>query len=426
VCSECAQRPHDESKQVRGKITNETVAALKPGQMISDTNPTGFVARCQKSGRVSYFYRFRDKRNGKKHWIGLGVHGDITPKRARELAQGQAGKVAGRANPLLEQRAERAEAAKDQNTVDVVLDDFVKRYSSKLRSADQVTHAFDAYVRPEIGSMSIYDVRRSHINKMLDKVDDKAGPVMADRALAHVRKAFNWQATRDDEFASPIVRGMARTKPKERTRKRVLADDEIRDIWKALGTANVPACYPPFVKSLLLCATRRNESAYMNSSEIDGDLWTIPGERYKTKLDHVIPLTGQARALIGEKPEGFKGHGWFVFSTTGARKGFSGFSKAKAALDVEIAKIRKGERRETMPRWTLHDLRRTARSLMSRAKVPTDHAERALGHVIGGVRETYDRHEYIDEKRAAFEALAGLVNLILNPADNVVPLRQRD
>jgi integrase len=302
----------------------------------------------------------------------------------------------------------------------------VKRHASNLRSADQVTHAFDAYARPEIGTMSICDVRRSHINKMLDKVEDQAGPVMADRTLAHVRKAFNWHAARDDDFSSPIVRGMARTRPKERARKRVLADDEIRDIWKALETAKVPSCYPPFVKSLLLCATRRNESAYMNSTELEDGLWTIPGERYKTKLDHCIPLTAQARALIGDKPDGFKGNAWFVFSTTGGRKGFSGFSKAKRELDTTIANIRKAEGREKMPPWTLHDLRRTARSLMSRAKVPTDHAERALGHVIGGVRETYDRYEYVDEKRAAFKALAGLVHLILNPADNVVPLRQAD
>jgi integrase len=103
-------------------------------------------------------------------------------------------------------------------------------------------------------------------------------------------------------------------------------------------------------------------------------------------------------------------------------------SREEGRVDARdtIANIRKAEGREKMPPWTLHDLRRTARSLMSRAKVPTDHAERALGHVIGGVRETYDRYEYVDEKRAAFKALAGLVHLILNPADNVVPLRQAD
>ena len=59
-----------------------------------------------------------------------------------------------------------------------------------------------------------------------------------------------------------------------------------------------------------------------------------------------------------------------------------------------------------------------------RAKVDSDHAERCMGHVIGGVRETYDRYEYLDEKRQAFEALAGMLQMILNPpAANVVTLR---
>jgi integrase len=67
-----------------------------------------------------------------------------------------------------------------------------------------------------------------------------------------------------------------------------------------------------------------------------------------------------------------------------------------------------------MPRWTLHDLRRTGRSLMSRAKVSSDHAERVMGHVIGGVRETYDRYEYLEEKRDALRELAALVEEIVN------------
>ena len=74
-----------------------------------------------------------------------------------------------------------------------------------------------------------------------------------------------------------------------------------------------------------------------------------------------------------------------------------------------------------MKQWQLHDLRRTGRSLMSRAKVDADHAERCMGHVIGGVREAYDRREYLEEKRKAFEALAAVVELILKPpANNVI------
>ncbi|WP_225186082.1 site-specific integrase [Bradyrhizobium sp. NBAIM01] len=373
-----------------------------------DEDYPGLALRVSQSGAKSWTYLFT--------WSGKRVRMTFGTYPATSLASAHTRADEARADL---EAGKDPRAAKAGN-LDVVLDAFVKRHVTKLRSADQITRAFDAYVRPRLGAKSIYDLKRRDVVEMLDAVEDEAGPVMADRVLAHVRKAFNWQAARDDEFKSPIVRGMARTKPKERSRKRILADDEIRDVWGALDTApDLPACYPAYVRSLLLCATRRNESAGMHSTELDGDLWTIPGERYKNKLDHVIPLSRQARALIGGKPDGFEGNSWFVFSSaTGGniagKKPFSGFAKAKRALDAEIAKIRKAEGRDPIPRWTLHDLRRTARSLMSRAKVPADHAERCLGHVIGGVRETYDRYEYLDEKRAAFVALAGLVDRIVS------------
>ena len=95
----------------------------------------------------------------------------------------------------------------------------------------------------------------------------------------------------------------------------------------------------------------------------------------------------------------------------------SGFSKAKAALDAKLAQLRKRDGRKPMAPWVLHDLRRTARSLMSRAGVPSDHAERVLGHVIPGVRGTYDRHEYRAEKLDALQKLGALVERILRPGE---------
>jgi integrase len=406
---------------MQGKITKSTVEKLKGVAILHDTEIKGFVARRLESGAITYGYRYRAA--GKQRWLGLGLHGSVTADEARIIAKKRAGEVAHSRDPVAEREEKRVAAVKakaaEKNTVGAVLDAFMKRYvrtEKSLRSADAIEDAFARLVKPRIGDISIYSVRRSHVVNMLDEIADENGPRMADLALAYIRKGFNWYSTRDDEFSSPVIRGMSRTTPKERARKRILADDEIRDLWRALETADVPACYRPFVKSLLLCATRRNESADMHASEINGDAWTIPGQRYKNKLDHVIPLTPAMRELIGEKPEGF------VFSTTGGKKPFSGQSKSKNALDTEIAKIRKAEGRGKMAPWTLHDLRRTARSLMSRAGVPTDHGERCLGHVIPGVRGVYDRHEYLDEKRAAFEALAGQVDRILNPpADNVIP-----
>jgi integrase len=389
---------------------------LTPGAILADEEVRGFVVRKLSTGAVTYGFRYRDKTTSRQRWVGLGLHGSITPDQARLLAKKRAGEVADGRDPAGEQVATREQQAKAQvaeaNTVNALLDDFLREYvrgPDTLRSADQVERAFNVYVRPRIGTKSIYDLRRSDIKAMLAEIAKGHGPVMADRVLAYVRKAFNWQMISDDEFKSPIVRGMARTKPKQRARRRVLNDHEIRDVWAALETADVPACYPSFLKFLLLTISRRNEASMMSSDELDRNLWVIPGSRYKTKLDHVVPLSDRAAALIGGKPEECQKNSWFVFSTTNGKRPFSGFSKAKRALDAEIAALRKSSGRDDMPRWTLHDLRRTGRSLMSRPKVPADHAERALGHVMGGVRETYDRYEYVEEKREAFLKLSILL-----------------
>jgi integrase len=204
---------------------------------------------------------------------------------------------------------------------------------------------------------------------------------------------------------------MARTKPKERARSRTLNDQELRDVWKALDTAKVPKPFPAFVRALLLLCQRRDEVSRMAWQEIDGDIWEIPAERYKTGLPNAVPLSKAVRKLIGTPQKT-----GFVFTSDGAHP-LSGYSKAKKKLDTEIAKLREQDGREPMPGWTLHDLRRSGRSLMSRAGVPADHAERCLGHVIGGVRATYDRYTFLPQKKAALEKLAALVETILNPTD---------
>ena len=404
---------------MRQKITKTAVDNLKAGAILADSNPIGFVARKLPSGAVTYGYRFRDKESGRQRWIGLGLHGELTADQARRKAL----RVAAEARSGGEV-ASAAAAAKKRRValgvnVDQLLDEFLTRYvrnpERPLRGADHTERAFRAYVRPRIGAKSIYSVTRLDVVELLDAVEDTAGPVMADRTLAYLRKAFRWWAARDDQFSPPIVPGMARTRPKERARSRVLSDQEIRDVWKALDTARVPKAFPAFAQTLLLTCQRRDECSRMAWQEIDGDIWEIPAKRYKTGLPNAVPLTKAVRELLGEPRKT-----GFVFSSDGGKRPLSGFSKSKRALDIAIAGVRKQEKREPMPGWRLHDLRRTGRSLMSRAGVPSDHAERTLGHVLQGVRGTYDRHDFLPEKKAALERLAALVGKILNPASGRV------
>jgi integrase len=401
--------------------------------------PAGFAVRVTAAGTKSFvlFHRV----NGKPYLPTLGRWdenaggGTLTVRDAIVKADKLAKDIKnGRQDDPRPERTRRLQEGNKPGGLDVagLLDMFVERYAKKekkLRTADQIESIFERLVKPEIGNLGIYEIRRSHVVDMLDEIADENGPVMAVRTLSYVRKAFNWYAIRDDEFSIPIVKGMGPGNCE--ARDRVLDDDEIRDLWTALESgADVPACFPAFIKTMLLTATRRNEAANLHSSELDGDMWNIPGSRYKRlpkhkDKDHVIPLSAAALALINTKPEGAKKNSWYVFSTTAGEKPFSGFSQSKTALDDAINTIREKDGRAQIERWTFHDLRRTARTLMSRAGVQPDHAERALGHIILGVRGVYDRFEFLEEKRAAFEALATLVSRILNPAANVAELASR-
>ena len=253
------------------------------------------------------------------------------------------------------------------------------------------------------GARLVGEIKRSEIVRLLDKIEDESGPVMADRTLAIVRRILNWHASRSDEFRSPVVRGMARTKPKSRARERTLTDDELRAV-RAVGDGP----FGQLIQFLLLTATRRGEAANAHRSEFTKGDWIIPGRRYKTGTDHLVPLSSAALALLAKLPSRR-----FIFSTDGGETPISGFSKFKRGFDQACG----------VNGWTFHDLRRTSRSLMSRAGVSADVAERALGHTMATVRGTYDRHEYYEEKRLAFEALAALIGQIVDPQPNVVPIR---
>ena len=95
----------------------------------------------------------------------------------------------------------------------------------------------------------------------------------------------------------------------------------------------------------------------------------------------------------------------------------------KAVLLCVKKRNKKRAEVEPLPNWTLHDLRRTAKTLMARAGVRPDISERVLGHVIAGVEGTYDRHSYADEKRDALEKLATMIERILNPLPTNVEKR---
>jgi integrase len=279
-------------------------------------------------------------------------------------------------------------------TLRSIVDDYFSREGAKLRSVTARRSTFDRLILPVLGERPINDIRRSEIVRLLDDLSDNNGPRAAGLAFAYLSKVMNWHATRDDDFRTPLVRGMGVRQPEGR--ERILSDDELRAVWAASEQAGL---FGQYVRFLLLTAVRRSEAANMVRSEVVGSHWTIPAERMKGKKPYVVPLSGAALAVLDRLGAGSahphgpsSGPPDLIFP-------LGDLGRWKEKFDQVVA----------MPHWTLHDLRRTARSLMSRAGVDKDIGERCLAHVIGGVRGTYDRWSYLDQKRAAFEKLAALV-----------------
>jgi len=314
-------------------------------------------------------------------------------------------------NPAIVKREQRQQTQRAlADTLRAVCGEYFKRDGAKLRSARERRRLLDRLVLPTLGDMPIGQIHRSDVIRLLDKIEEQNGLAASQNALAALSVICNWHAVRDDTFMSPIVRGMARRRPKDHARTRILNDDELRAVWRAAEADSGP--FGPQVQFLLLTGARLHEVSNMVWAELQGADWTLPAERNKTKLPLVRPLSVAAlevlSKLLRQDP--------FVFSSNG-RRPIGGHEWRKKRFDAECG----------VTNWVLHDLRRTARSLMSRAGVSSDHAERCLGHVIGGIRATYDRHEYHREKQQAYEALAAQIARIVAPRDNiaVLPLRGR-
>jgi integrase len=394
-------------------LTDRSIRSLPPAspgerKIVWDALVPGLGVRVTDRGIKSFVLVTRYPGSPNPAPRSLGVYGAISLEAARAKAREWLKLIADGIDPQLDA------IRRNEQTFQHISEQYFLRKAKDHRSRKSSEDTLARLVYPAFAHRPIDAISRSDIVRLMDRIEDENGPIMANRTLGIINRVMNFHASRSDDFRSPIVRGMARGS--EQSRSRILDDDELRAIWKA--TADYPV-FGPLLRFILLTATRKFEAGRMLWSELSPTTdthaaarvtWTIPAARYKTNVDHIIPLSALALSVLPPKT----GDGW-VFSNNG-NQAIGGFSRLKSQID-EASGVRV---------WVIHDLRRTARSLLSRAGVVADHAERCLGHVIGGVRGVYDGHEFYEEKANAFEALAAQVQRIIDPHSktNVVEIRR--
>lgn len=377
---------------------------------------TGLRLCVQPSGKKSWIVRYRrpppDRRTAKVTHDQLVSLAEARKWAAAALAELAAGRDPGVSKARLAAAEQKAAAEAAADTIDRWAKLFLERYSRKhTRPATQkqAEHVYHSIMLPVWTGRSVHTITRRDFRELIEAVAEDR-PVMANRALAHVRKLFAWLVEQDVIAASPC----AGVKPpsQENARDRVLSDDEVRRLWEACDA--VGGRGGASVKLLVLTGQRLGEVVGMRRSEIVGDTWSLPPSRTKNKRRHDVPLSTQAMALVDEQPV-IAGDEDCVF-TSGSSRRLGNMSHTKAAIDAHM--------KPDAP-WVLHDLRRVAASGMARLGITLPVIEKVLNHVSGsfrGVVGIYQRHSFEAEKCAALQRWADHVDAIVRgePTGQVV------
>ena len=320
--------------------------------------------------------------------------------------------------------AERAEAGAFRSVAEAWLADTGKRGGARLRSKKAIESQLERDVYPKLGARPITEISRGDVRDLVRAIAAKR-PVAANRCLAHVRRVLSWAISQDKIEANPA----AGIDPpgEEKSRDRVLDDGEIARLWPACDAVGYP--FGPALKIMLLTGARRSEVAGMKWSEIEDDVWHLPGTRTKNNRPHLTPLSTAAQDILDALPRMDDSEYLFTAGGTLARDAETGeritdhpitnWSRAKERID-EAAGIEN---------WRLHDIRRTVVTGMNeKLRIEPHVVEAVVNHISGaakaGVAGVYNKAQYFEQRTAALQAWAHHVLTLVGEAseDNVVHL----
>ncbi|MBV9829659.1 MAG: site-specific integrase [Alphaproteobacteria bacterium] len=271
----------------------------------------------------------------------------------------------------------------------------------RARTAGDKRAMFEREVLGTWGDRPLDSIRRADVVVLIDGLVARGARVVANRVFESIRAFFNWAIARGIVSESPCYG--AKRPTTEKPRERDLNEDEVRLFWRGAGEIGAP--FDNLFRLLLLTAQRRDEVRCMRWREVDlgKASWTIPADRAKNGREHVVALSELAleilRSIEARQPK--HGPDELIFgSHANPRNAISGLSRAKRRLDAAMTRVAGTSVRP----FVLHDLRRTAVSLMAEMGIPPHVADRVLNHKSGtirGVAAIYQRYEFGSEERDA-------------------------
>lgn len=410
-----------------GKLKDiEIQAWIRAGKPISGkSDGDGLTFTLSAKGTPAWVFRYR--LGGKQRELTIGNYPTITLKRARELATEARAKVQQGIDVARDKREQKI-ALSTAGTVEQLCNEYYQRtIEGRVKCPDIVREMLDNDVIPKLGRMRIAEVKPLDVDGMIRAIVDRGSPVMANRVLSKTKAVFDYAIRRHWITQNPAA-AFRRVDAggEEKARTRALSEEELINLLQSIREVGpVFNSYYLAAKLLLVTAVRLGELIEAPWAEFDleadAPVWRIPATRIKTAKDMVlrdftIPLPAVAVEWLHEIRRTSVASE-YVFP---ARRRMGKLTMSPATMNWALGEVKHG-----LEHFTLHDLRRTARTHLARLGVAPHVAERCLNHKLPGINDTYDTHDYLAERRLALNAWADLlVRLDKGETGKVVPIKK--
>ena len=407
-------------------MTAQRAASLPPGEYVVPGNKGLYLLVRPTRGDCSRTWLFRYTWGEKRTRMVLGAlpsmslaqaHNEAS-KHRQNVSMGIDPRRAIKRRPTAMERLPELAPGTHRHSMESLATVFLERHIKRERNRkrpEYVERILRRYVLTEWAGRDARSITSHEVLDLLDKVVDRGSPVMANRLAAVLVQLFKYGIHRKIIEATP-VQLLFRPGGKELPRVRTLSDAELR-ILLSVEPHRRWARMHHAINVLLLTGQRRGELALANWNEFNFDkaLWAIPGARTKTGKATLVPLSPSVieelrdlRRLSGSSP-------WLF--PNGEEK-----PADPKLLTRNVARAQERFGELGIAQFTLHDLRRTCRTGLSKLKIPPHIAERVMNHAPERIVGTYDTHDYLDEKRDALvkwsEYLKGLCDIRQIAADS--------
>jgi len=411
------------------KLTDIQIKSwIKKGERFEGRADGGGLVLCYRKEMASPMWRFRYRFAGKQRQMFIGSYQVLPLADARRKAKELAAQVIMGHDVAAEKQVRkvtavaRIEAEKNKLTVAMLADQYYERRVLKrsLKKPEQVLGHLNR-LKAALGKMFVEDVTGKHIGDMYDQDLARGYPVSTNKLRQHTRYVFNFAVNQNIISINPAqLLDITYAGGKQESRKRNLSREELTKLFaemaatKGFGRSNYLT-----VKLLLMLCVRKSEliKALKSEFDLDGAVWTLTKQRTKTEEAIDIPLPQQAIDALNELFTLSAGSDYLLPSRSPQHNKLPHIGEN--TLNMALGKI------TTVHDFTVHDLRRTAKSRLQELGVDEFISERCLNHKILGVSGAYGRHGFFDERRKALQLWANYIEFCEAGKDwNVTPIRK--